>query len=590
MAESNLKLRAQAEFGQLTAWTDAVRRAREEMEALNAATGGGPMGGGGGTPPTGGMPPMGAGPPPTTGGTYGAGGPDDVALGPPISGGPGGGGARIGGGGGGGGFMSALGRGARGTGSFLSRAASTAVGVGLGTSITGFFMQSGQKYLELSRVMAQLDARFASSKGSAGYGYGMGYTMGLSAPMLEAYGAESRTVNRDDFLRTTGFARYLGQDPTSTLSAVGGIGRMTMSGVGDERLAEILGTAIATKMDEGRFGEFLQTTQRLTEQMLEQSGAADLRSVLGAQGLPAAFFGADDPRSQGSRGAAFLGQLSQGMQSGPMRTLMLRQMLGTEGMGYMDAMTELGRGAFSRENVRRMLGGITGMGLESEEEIFLALQGSLPGLNAGTLRDMARSVAGGGLEQALAAYDVSQGEGAAVLSKFGDFTKAGQSRITKGEGLAVSTEGMQLKLGATVAQVMVDLQASIFNLAGAFEKLLGMDVGGLVTDLTGSLKNLTGKLDSIAGMLPEGATVAGGVSNIGTDIGNRYGAAHGLQVSGKELDAAESYLYSTLTMFGPGYLAGQVLESQGYYPPMPITPGAREAEARRRAGKSRGDR
>ncbi len=76
-----------------------------------------------------------------------------------------------------------------------------------------------------------------------------------------------------------------------------------------------------------------------------------------------------------------------------------------------------------------------------------------------------------------------------------NWLKAGQEAVGQGDWRSVKMEGMQMKVGDTVAKVMDDMTDSLVNLAKTGQNLLNLDFEGMVRDISGSIKDLTGAME-----------------------------------------------------------------------------------------------
>lgn len=498
MSETTLRIKTQADIAALREYTAAVRDYASAVRDASVAAwarpsdSGGPPAPGGGSPAPGGAtapggggaappqpPPPPAAPPgaPTTpGGAYGAPGPYSA-----VSDGPG---------------AASMGAG------YLRSLGATAVGIGLGASLTGFLLSSGQKYLELSKVIAHTNARFREGEEAViSYGHAMGYTLGETAGLLEALGSVRDGISRPEFLRLTGFARTMGVDPSQSLSIMGRLGTLGGGAVTDKNLAELAGRASRSGMGQGRFGEVLDVLRSLAEGQFGATGGFDWRSTMGLQGLGAAVFGDADPRGQGREGMGLVQGLNATLTGGQSSTYMMRAMgYGSEGgPDYITMRKRMDAGVYDPRNVADLFGSFRARGM-GRGAMFRALEVASGGsLKAWQIEALVDSL---GTDEGMARFqgDVS---GAGVEDYIGqvtgggapNFTASGRRRISMGEGRAVQMEGMQMAVGDTVAQAMVDLTTVMQNLARTGANLLGNDLGSVLTAFTGALVRATGAMD-----------------------------------------------------------------------------------------------
>lgn len=420
-------------------------------------------------------------------------------------GGGGGGGGRRGGGGGGRPNPStgptAWQRARVGGTSFLSNAASTAIGLGLGSSLTGFILGSGQTYMELSKVLTMVDRRFRDVEGSAiAAGQSMGFTIAQASQLTEAFGAGSNSVrNQSRIAEYLGFARYTGMDPGDAMHEFGELARMKAA----PNLQQILGLAQRQGMDQGRLSELVRSVVQLTDHVLKTTGRADVGRALQMAQIPGLVFGRDDPRAQGMAGVDFQGRLNSGMAAGgPMRSFMLRAIgFGTDpNMSYSDAMVRMEEGA-TPENLGAFIRALDAHGIRGKEGRFQAIYSAFQGhLSAREALEMATSLgrpngirSAEGLDATVLGASFRSGldqRDAATLAG-GGFSDLGRQHISIGEGYEQQIESMRMGAGQYVARAMVDLGGSIQNLVEVFTALVGANPGKLLTDLTGAIERAT---------------------------------------------------------------------------------------------------
>ncbi len=380
------------------------------------------------------------------------------------------------------------------TGSFISNAASTAVGMGLGQSMLGFVLGSGQKYMELERILSHLEHRFGSTgRAAAQMGHSFGFTIGQTAGMVEAYGGQRDTIHTGELGRLLGFARARGVDPSQAAGIGGALGHLTGRTISNTDLARITGMATRAGMGRGRLGEYMGVTQQLAEESMTRSGSADLGALLRLQGLPGLAFGAHSPLAQGSRGMQTVEGLNRAMTgSESMQIYMLRAMgFGKPGgPGYREAITRAEAGVFGEGNVELLFKTMQDQGL-SKGAMFRVLQGAggLSALQAGGLTDAL------GTKEGLASFStLDQGAQQGFLK---DYAAAGRGSVSMGEQRAVQIEQMQQMVGAPVAATMAGLSDALLRLARVLDKYSDVDVTGTIDRAFNSVDRIIGKLDSL---------------------------------------------------------------------------------------------
>lgn len=389
-------------------------------------------------------------------------------------------------------------------GAYLSNMGSMAVGIGLGASVFGFLLNSGQKYLELSKIITHVGQRFREAEQNViGFGGAMGYTIGETAGLVEQLGNVQDQFTRGDFLRSTGFARHMGIDPGQALSTFGRLGALRgHEPLSQRQMAEIAGRALSSGMGQGRFGEYLDLVRTNAEAQFAATGRYDFRSSMAAMNIPGIAFGLGDPRAQGQAGQGMLEGLNATLTGNPaMQTFMMRAMgFGSAGgPGYIEMRKRLEAGIHDPQNIvdlftafrqrgmgrgaqYRALESVAGGNLKAWQiEALVDNLGSEAGIKT-LQRDMGGDYADSYVQRVV-------GTGAA------DFVSSGAGKISLGEKRALQMEGMQMAVGDTVATAMIDMTDTLQNVVKMMQNLLGIDFEAVVRDLSGSLKELSANME-----------------------------------------------------------------------------------------------
>lgn len=389
-------------------------------------------------------------------------------------------------------------------GSYLMQAGAMATGLGLGASVFGFFLNSGQKYLELSKIISVVSARFREAEENAlRFGGAMGYTISESAGLVETLGSAQDRFSRGEVTRYTGFARTMGLDPNTALRSLGSMAA-TRGGeaLTDRELAELAGRALAAGMGQGRFGEYLSGISDLGQAGFNATGAFSLQNTLTAASLPGLAFGTGDPRAQGAAGRSMVEGIHGMLTGSPaMQTFLMRAMgFGSEGgPSYIEMRKRLEAGVHDPENLRDLFSAFQARGL-GKGAMYRALESVSGGqLKAWQLEGMVDAL---GSPEGLRAYEreAAGGNARSYMNRFtggeeADFVRSGRSRISMGEARAVQMEGMQMAVGDTVAKVMVDMTTVLQNLAKTGQNLLQLDFEKMFSDLSGALVMLSQRLE-----------------------------------------------------------------------------------------------
>lgn len=393
---------------------------------------------------------------------------------------------------------------------YMGVAGATAVGLGLGSSIAGFLLSSGSKFLELSKVIAQIDARFRGAGDSVAYfGHSMGYTIGETAGLVEALGNVRDRADRSEFTRYGGFARYTGLDPRQAMGTFGRLSTLQGSTVSSGQLAEILKRAEASGMGHGRLGEFLSILETMGQGQFGATGQLDLRALMATQSVPGLAFGANDPRAQGQQGLGLMEGLNQSLTGNPaMQTFMMRAMgFGAAGgPGYIEMRKRLSAGVYDPRNIRDLFQAFQARGM-SKPAMFRALESVSGGsLAPWQIEGLVNSLGDpAGLSQLQGQMDMPAAS--AGSGQEPDWARLGRGAVGMGSWREVQIEGMQMKVGETVATVMMDMTDVMISLVKTGENLLGLDLGTSIKELSGSLKDAAGAIEK---MTRPGSQLMGG--------------------------------------------------------------------------------
>jgi hypothetical protein len=405
---------------------------------------------------------------------------------------------------------------------FVSNAASTAIGVGLGNSIEGFLLASGQKYMELSRIINTVGQRFREAGGDAEFfGGRLGYTIAQTSQYMETLGAQTNGVDKGQLGSSMGFGRTMGQDPGAVASMVGRLSRLSGTKVGDDQLAMIAGTAQKQGMDKGRMAEFMQSITQLAEMQFGSTGKVDIGNLMQMQALPSAVFGANDPRGMGDAGVGFTQRL-QGVMTGggAMGNFLMRSMgYGSQGgPGYIEMRKRQEAGLSDPRNLISMFSAFQKMGMGTGAQ-FRAIEsvsgGSLKAEeiealvkklgNAQGLSDFQQQGVGG---QAAFVASLKGGDAAAFAK--GGFAATGARHVDMGSAFSVQTEAMQMSVGAPMARAMLDMRETFGHLIDTLHNITGSNLGDAVVKLSGSVDRFSAFLDK--------TTQTGGDATRGADF------------------------------------------------------------------------
>ncbi len=376
--------------------------------------------------------------------------------------------------------------------STASTALGTAVGMGLGQSITGFVMGAGEKYAEISKSLGQLEQRFRSSDGAvAGWGASLGYTIAQVAELDKLIGAVEDKLSVRNARRYAGFSRATGMDAGtgSVLSAM--IGRSTGGPLNNAQLSSLTGLGSATGMGQGRFEELLQTVQSLTLAQQQTTGKGNLGTAEGLLGMVSSVFRGSS-LGQGTQGLGFLERL-QGTMTGnrAFQVMSMRDAGFGSGGGPnpIEMMKRLESGVFNGNNLAAMLQGVMGKGLSREQQIYTlynlsgGLGGSMKMHEIEALLDRYGNDAGITQLRAMgddpdAAVTIMRNQPGAIR---GDMASLGSRTVTAGERRAVQLEQMQMAVGQPVLEAMSDMTDALVALARSFKDFTGISAADMLT-------------------------------------------------------------------------------------------------------------
>ena len=354
---------------------------------------------------------------------------------------------------------------------FLNNTASTAIGVGLGTSLFSIPMTAMHQYLEFSKLQAVVANRFREMGTAAEtFATKMGYTPSKAAQIALSLGGTQNTYTESGMNRMLGLARFagLGQSPEQVFQSVGRFGELSgRRDVGEGTMARLLTLARSRGLGQGRFGEFLHEMTAAAESQFAATGTATDAGALGVVGLPSLIYGADDPRRANDRSVA--GGLNSALQSTPGRSLLMRAMgYGRGDISMIEMKKRLDAGIYDPENVVDFFGYLNKIGL-NENNRFLAVESLAGGsLKANQIEALVKRFDANGLADYRAMVDQSPdaarkelaatlGNDDAELYGSGGVTALGQSRVTKQEVRESQIESAMLSLGKEISAPAYEL-------------------------------------------------------------------------------------------------------------------------------------
>lgn len=370
----------------------------------------------------------------------------------------------------------------------VARGASTGLGVGvgmaLGGSALGFLFSAGEQFMEVDRILGQLDQRFGNAQGVREFGSRLGYTVEQAASLATILGSVENRFSARTASRYTGFARVAGLDPEQTVGQLALIGRMGGATLSNAGLAGISAGAARVGMGQGRMPEYLEVLGAMMAQQQQVMGLADVGTQQRTLEMISRAFGGRDIGT-GHNALDIAGRLQGVMTGGALTPFLMRAMgFGRDpNLGYVEMRKRMEAGINDPRNLVSLFETFSQRGYSSDQ-MFRALES----VSGGSLRavEIEALVSQLGTEKGRADYLAAPPTAAAR-----DYAAAGAGTVTRGEARAVQLEGMKLEVGNTVSQMMGDLTAAAQNLMRASENLFGGGIGDAATGLTGILERLT---------------------------------------------------------------------------------------------------
>lgn len=442
----------------------------------------------------------------------------------------------------------------------MTTAAAATLGMALGGSGIGFFLNAASTYMELSRVMTTLDRRFQSLEGSAaGAARALGFARAEGGALAETLGAQTNILEPAQLRQYLGMARTRGLDPSQTVGTFGRMQRL-MGGRAPTgtSMARMMAQAGMLGMGEGMQEEYLQVLQQTAEREFQQTGrigprwstmgmspdeAADFQAKYGLEGamttaaLPAAIFGANDPRALGMEGAGFTQRLGGAFQSGgPWKSYLMRAMgFGREGgPDYMTMRERLEAGVtgeMGAQNVLDVAKMMQAQGL-GQGAIYRGLEGAFGGqMKAHELRALSKFIATPGAVGDWASGKGLPGEGelGALAKEYGwkgagepdwEATAKKTGAIPTGDVFKGGVEDIRMGVGKPMAETVIALQGTLTKMAGSFENLTGFNP----LDILDGIARIAEATEKVAGLLESG-TEAGGLARRAVLAPNALNAA-----------------------------------------------------------------
>lgn len=420
-----------------------------------------------------------------------------------------------------GGMMGGLGDTAMG---YAASAANQGATLALGSSPSGFFMASAQKYMELSKTISQMNARFRDVDGTVTrFGGALSYTIERTAAMAAALGEATDSFTTKTAQSYAGYSRARGLDPSQAMGSFGAM-QSIQGGIGlsEGQLAQMDMASRAMGMNQGQHGQALSLIAAMAQQQLEATGRPDIGTAAAVSTLPRDIFqpgwrtsNVVDPRARGSMGQRFIGQVDTLLTSktGAGASTMMRAMgYGPGDMTYREMRRRQEEGLANPENLTDLADyiGHRSMGLGGSKQQredytyrFLEAMGQETGANfkahqLDALTDMftdrermdeykTRRKSMGADE---ATKWLKEGLSDEEKKAFGEqgWLGLGKGKAGTGEGIETRIEGMMMRAGKPIAEAIPKLQNAIESVVKALDNLSTVDWGALLTKLVTAIE------------------------------------------------------------------------------------------------------
>ena len=389
------------------------------------------------------------------------------------------------------------------------------------------------KYLQLSKVMVEIDARFASATEKAQwFGKSMGYTTEMAAGMAKALGAQTGEFTEAQGKRYAGFGRQvgLGNSPDVALSALGRVQALGAD-TSNAGLGAILGTLRNVGMGTGRIEEGLGQVTSIASRLQERTGSVSIEGITRGLMMGTALYGGDSTRALRDPG------IVQGMDSAisnPAAQTAIMRMAGfgqrdasgratlwgkpvEEGRSYIEMQKSLESGVDDPRNVTSLMGYMQGAGASAEQQTI-----ALRTLSGGQLKWHQADA----LVQALGTPDklskfsailgaqTGEEREAAGASLMGSLTKEekdalskagfeglGKGKISIGESQQQRIESLQLEVGAKMVEFIPAMNTIFDNVAEALGEAGGEGIWGIAHQIADLLVDASGELKRIKEIL-----------------------------------------------------------------------------------------
>jgi hypothetical protein len=371
----------------------------------------------------------------------------------------------------------------------VARGASTGLGVGvgmaLGGSALGFLFSAGEQFMEVDRILGQLDQRFGNAQGVREFGSRLGYTVEQAASLATILGSVENRFSARTASRYTGFARVAGLDPEQTVGQLALIGRMGGATLSNAGLAGISAGAARVGMGQGRMPEYLEVLGAMMAQQQQVMGSADVGTQQRTLEMISRAFGGRDIGT-GHNALDIAGRLQGVMTGGALTPFLMRAMgFGRDpNISWTDIMKQSEAGINDPRNLTAIFDVFQQRGLSREQMTRSLYSVSGGQLKVSEIEALVNQLA---TPEGLEAYNA----GGKQTGTATDYAAAGAGTVRTGEARAVQLQGMKLEVGDTVSQMMGDLTAAAQNLMRASENLFGGGIGDAATGLTGILERLT---------------------------------------------------------------------------------------------------
>ncbi|MFA5801223.1 MAG: hypothetical protein WC911_01970 [Thermoleophilia bacterium] len=395
--------------------------------------------------------------------------------------------------------------------------------LGLGGGVGGvmsWLFQSGEEHLQQSTAIKVLEQRFGSLATAGdrvkssfwGAGHSLGFVNSQMAGLMEALGAQTNTVSKEDWQQFGGFAKHTGMDPGAAMGLLGHLERLTPGGVTVVELAGLKQQANKQGMGRGRLPEFLQNFMTLAQEQFQDTGKFDFSPAMNVSAMPSSMFSGEAGR--GEMGLSFVQNMNQAMTgSDAAKTFLLRSMgYGREGgPDYMSAKERLEAGIHGEAGAQNLLAMSEGMRGWGKDRIAQSMEKLNPNMKMWQIRgfvetisddkkyaEFKRALSGDRTFSDYEEYVGTLSEDQRKAFEEEGYFGLGKKALSEGESMAVTKEAQKAEQGDTMADVLRSLNRTLENLRDWMQSATGQTLAKSVEKMTDAIEGWSEKFEKYA--------------------------------------------------------------------------------------------